>query len=321
MHDPIAPFLHEFGILILDGGLASELENRGADLRDPLWSARMLLDAPHMIRQVHHDYFTAGADVATTASYQATFAGFAERGLNAERTADLMRLSVRLAQQARDEFWSVPAQRSGRRRPLVAASIGSYGAFLHDGSEYRGDYGLSAQQLMDFHRPRLAVLAESGADLLACETIPCRVEAEALIHVLAEFPSAPAWLSFSCRDAVRVCHGETFAECAALTDDALQVVAVGVNCTAPQHIAGLLQSLPARCAGGDPVRKRKPILVYPNSGESWDGARHAWSDAPTNCDWGESARAWHRLGASGVGGCCRTTPATIRQIKQSVRCM
>src|SRR5262245_10591377 len=159
--------------LILDGALATELERRGADLRDPLWSAKLLLERPELIRQVHYDYFVAGADVATTASSQATFAGFAQRGLSEMQAADLMRLSVQLAQAARDEFWNDPARRHGRERPLVVASIGCYGAALHDGSEYRGDYGLTVAALMDWHRPRLEVLAHADADLLACETIPC----------------------------------------------------------------------------------------------------------------------------------------------------
>src|SRR5262249_38836768 len=158
-----------------------------------------------LITQVHADYLHAGADVITSASYQATFAGLERRGLTHDQAADLLRESVRLACEARDRFWQ---DHSDRPRPLVAASVGSYGAFLADGSEFRGDYGLSARQLADWHRPRLEVLADSGADLLACETIPCRVEAEALLDLLAQFPRTPAWLSFSCRDNAHVCHGE-----------------------------------------------------------------------------------------------------------------
>src|SRR5262245_45643450 len=167
------PYLSTAGIVILDGALATELERRGADLRDPLWSARVLLEQPALIRQVHLDYYRAGADVATTASYQATFQGLARRGLGHDDAADVLRSSVRLAQEARDLFWNDEANRRGRVRPLVAASVGCYGAFLADGAEFRGDYGLSVTELMDFHHQRLHVLALSGADLLACETVPC----------------------------------------------------------------------------------------------------------------------------------------------------
>jgi len=310
--DPLAPFLADGGVIVLDGGLATELERRGADLADPLWSARLLVEAPDLIRDVHAAYFAAGADVATSASYQASFEGFARRGIGPERAAELLRLGVRLAAEARDDFWSEPANRAGRRRPLVAASIGGYGAFLADGSEYRGDYGLSLEALMDFHRPRMAVLAASGADLLACETIPCRLEAEALVRLLAELPGTPAWLSFSCRDGARVCHGELFEDCVALAEASDQVVAVGVNCTAPRHIEVLLRR--GRAA------TTKPLVAYPNRGEGWDAARRCWieDDVPTAAELGEQALAWRAAGARLIGGCCRTTPEDVRAMARAL---
>jgi homocysteine S-methyltransferase len=305
MHDPLAPLLHEFGFIVLDGGLATELERRGANLDDPLWSAKVLLEAPALIRAVHHDYFRAGADVATSASYQATFAGFAARGIDRPHAAELMRLSVRLAQEART---AAASHRS--EALLVAASVGCYGAALHDGSEYRGDYGRTAQQLIDFHRPRLEVLAESGPDLLACETIPCQIEAEALLRALESVPT-PAWLSFSCRDTKHVWHGETLRACLALAEGVPQVVAVGINCTAPHLVAGLLEEIAGRTS--------KPILVYPNSGEQWNAATRGWSTSDnTLTDWAAAARAWVALGAAGIGGCCRTTPNTIRDIRRGL---
>lgn len=290
--------------------MATELERRGADLRDDLWSARLLIDAPELIRQVHFDYFIAGADVAITASYQATFEGFAARGVSHAQAAELLRRSVRLAVDARDAFWAEPAYRAGRLRPLVAASIGPYGAFLADGSEYRGDYGLSVEQLMEFHRPRMAVLAESGADLLACETIPCLAEGEALIRLLAEFPHMPAWLSFSCRDEAHVCHGEDFALCAALADETPQVFAVGVNCTAPRLVEDLLKV--AR-----PLTS-KLLLCYPNSGEVWNAENACWIGETGVTDFSEPARRWFVAGARLIGGCCRTTPHDIRRIRHSL---
>jgi homocysteine S-methyltransferase len=303
---PFEPFVNKFGVVILDGALATELERRGADLGDPLWSAKMLIERPDMIRQLHYDYFQAGADVATTASYQATFAGFARRGLSARQAEDLLILSVRLAQEARDEFWSEQRHRVGRLRPLVAASVGCYGASLHDGCEYRGDYGLTVRQLIDFHRDRLDVLAHSGAEVLACETIPCRVEAEALVALLEHYPQLPAWLSFSCRDDRHVCHGESLVDCVASAEHTVNIVAVGVNCTPPRYISGLLKSI----AG----HTEKLLLAYPNSGESWDAARHCWTDTAETSDWTRLARQWHSDGARLIGGCCRTSPETIVQL-------
>jgi homocysteine S-methyltransferase len=310
--NPLQPLLDQSGVVILDGALATELERRGADLNDPLWSAKLLLEQPQLIRQVHYDYFAAGANVATTASYQATFEGFARRGLSREQAADLMRLSVQLAVEARQQFLHdeqiTHNLKSKMQNPkfLVAASIGPYGAFLADGSEYRGDYGLTVEQLMDFHRPRLAVLAASGADLLACETIPCLAEGEALVRLLAEFPDAQAWLSFSCCDATHVCHGESFAECVALANRSEQIMAVGLNCTAPRFVEALLKS-----ASGV---TQKPLLVYPNSGERWDAANHCWVAGTGVGDLTEAAIRWYVAGARLIGGCCRTTPADIQQI-------
>lgn len=309
--NPITTILQTYPAVVLDGALATELERRGCDLRDPLWSAKVLLEAPELIRQVHTDYFAAGADCAITASYQATFEGFAGRGLSPAEAEALMRLSVRLAVEARDAFWANPANRINRPRPFVAASIGPYGAFLGDGSEYRGDYGLSEAELITFHRPRMAVLAAAGADMLACETIPCLVEAQALARLLEEFPGVSAWFSFSCRDAARISHGESLAECAALLDSHPQVAAVGVNCTAPQYVSDLVKA--ARAA------TRKPILAYPNSGETYDAATFTWH-GETACEaFSSQAQHWYENGARVIGGCCRTTPDHIRELATWLR--
>ena len=304
--DPIARILKEYPLLILDGALATELEARGCDLQDTLWSAKVLIEAPHLIKQVHADYFAAGADCAITATYQATYQGFAQRGLTEAESTDLMLLAVRLAVEARDEFWADPTHRVGRPKPLVAASIGPYGAFLADGSEYSSHYGLQEDELIDFHRPRLATLANSDADLLACETIPSLIEAQALVMLLAEFPGSRAWVSFSACDSAHICNGELLSACVSWLDGCDQVVAIGVNCTAPHYISDLVGA--ARSA------TTKPILVYPNSGEIYLPASHRWAGADETVPFAEQAQVWHERGAAIIGGCCRTTPAQIQQI-------
>lgn len=309
--NPLAPFLQDGGTMVLDGALATELERRGAQIQDdPLWSARILVENPALIRQVHFDYFVAGADAAITASYQASFQGFARRGLDEAESVALLARSVALARQARDEFWADPAHRAGRIRPVVAASVGSYGAFLADGSEYRGDYGLSVEELMAWHRPRMAALVDAGPDLLACETLPCLAEGEALVRLLAEFAPMPAWLSFSCCDAARVCHGELFADCAALADRSAQVVAVGLNCTPPPLVADLLRAAAQATS--------KPLLAYPNSGESWDAQARCWLPGTGVTDFAGPAQIWRQAGARLIGGCCRTTPADIHTIRHAI---
>ncbi|MEO3803372.1 homocysteine S-methyltransferase [Nonomuraea sp. B1E8] len=281
--------------LVLDGGLSTQLERLGADLRDALWSARLLLEEPELIRQAHAGYFAAGADVATTASYQATIPGFARRGLDVAQAERLLRLSVELAGQARDEAGG----------GLVAASVGPYGAYLANGAEYTGDYDLDEDGLFAWHLPRWEILAGAGADLLACETIPSRPEARALARLLSHTPEVKAWVSFSCRDSEHLNDGTPIREAAALFAGHAQVVAVGVNCTAPRHIPGLIS-----CLSG-----ALPVVVYPNSGESWDPAGRRWVGLADPIEYGQAAKEWQRAGASLIGGCCRTTPEHVRQIR------
>jgi homocysteine S-methyltransferase len=311
VNNPISSILELKPCVILDGAMATELEARGCDLHDPLWSAKVLLETPDLIRAVHADYFAAGADCAITASYQATFQGFAQRGLSVGEAADLMRLSVRLACEARDAFWtSNRGSSSGARvKPFVAASVGPYGAFLADGSEYRGDYGLSLTDLMDFHRPRMAVLANSGADMLACETIPCLLEAQALLKVLEEFPKMTAWFSFSAKNGMQTNHGELISDCAKMLDHP-QVAAIGVNCSAPEFVTDLTNN--ARAATS------KPILAYPNSGEVYDATQKCWTGEASCSSFANQARAWFAAGATVIGGCCRTSPEHIRELSNVI---
>jgi len=304
--NPIAPFLEAQGFAVLDGGLATEMEARGADLDHFLWSARMLAESPGLIRDVHQSYLQAGADIIATASYQASFGGFERAGFKRADGLRLLRASVDLACEARERFWEDPASRDRRLYPLVAASVGPYGACLHDGSEYHGNYAVGRAQLRDFHRERLDVLAALPADLLAFETIPSGEEAEVLIELLAEYPERPAWLSFSCRDGERVSHGERFAECAALADTSPGIVAVGLNCTPPEHVGSLLDS-----ARGI----RTPLVVYPNSGEAWVAEENRWEGE--GCS-GLSAADWYRRGARLIGGCCRTGPEDIRRVRSEL---
>ena len=301
--------LRAMAFRVLDGGLATELSRQGFDLGDHLWSARVLLDSPEAIERVHEEYFLAGADVAITASYQASYEGFAARGLDAAQTTALLRRSVELAQSARTRALSVPSARPGAARELlVAASVGPYGAGLHDGSEYRGDYGLDEDALVEFHRARFRVLADAGADLLACETIPSRVEASAIVRLLEERPGTNAWITFSCRDGRHTSAGDAIADCARWLDGVPQVVAIGVNCVAPERVESLIREI---ASGTD-----KPIVVYPNSGETWDAAVRCW--VGTADRFTAYVPGWLRAGARWVGGCCRTTPEDIRRVRAEV---
>jgi homocysteine S-methyltransferase len=311
MNNPIHPFLDFQDALILDGGLATELEARGCDLRDELWSARLLLENPALIQQVHLDYYRAGADCGISASYQATIPALMARGLSEAQAIELIRLSVRLVMQARDQFWTEPANRPGRLRPIAAASVGPYGAALADGSEYTGDYDLDEAGLVDWHRQRWHILANSGADILACETIPSHNEMRALVQLMAETPDMPAWVSFSCRDEKHINDGTPIADCAAFLDGVTQVTAVGINCTPPSLIPSLIREVRSVT--------QKPIVVYPNSGETYDPVAKVWLGQSVPAEFGTFSREWRKEGAALIGGCCRTGPAHIRQIADRMR--
>lgn len=280
------------GPVLLDGGLATELERRGHELTDGLWSARLLRDDPGAVRDVHLAFFRAGAQVATSASYQASFEGFAAHGLEHEESERLMRDSVRLAREAA----GVAESEDGVRR-VVAASVGPYGAVRADGSEYHGDYEVTDGFLRDAHGPRMEVLATSGADLLAIETIPSEQEATVLLGLLGEMPPGTrAWLSLTCGDATRTRRGEDVARVFGLARGMERVVAVGANCTAPQHMNDLVGA--AVAASG------KPAIAYPNSGEAWDAVTRTWGGNGPGVDL-ISAAGWVASGARLIGGCCR----------------
>jgi homocysteine S-methyltransferase len=303
---PLSEIVAAQGFVVLDGGLATTLETMGAVLDDTLWSAGLLVDSPELVRRAHEAFLDAGADCVATATYQATHQGFRRRGLSDAQGTASMQLATTLACEARDAFLKrLPADRPA---PLVAASLGPYGAFLADGGEYRGDYGLDEDALYAFHRPRWQVLASGPADLLACETIPSLPETLALLRLLDETPGTQAWISFSCRDAETLWDGGALAEAVRACDERPNIAAVGVNCTAPSRIAALIRVLRENTD--------KPVLVYPNAGEAWDPTRKVWLGESVSGDWVEAAAAWLRLGAVGVGGCCRTGPAEIRRLRR-----
>lgn len=284
------------GVLVTDGGLATELEARGHDLSDALWSARLLDDMPSEITAAHVSFFRAGAVIATTASYQASFDGFAARGIERDDAAKLLLRSVELAQAAREEVGG-----DGRQR-WIAASVGPYGAALADGSEYRGRYGLSVAALKTWHRPRLEILAQAGADLLALETVPDVDEAEALVSLVDEL-GVPAWLTFNVAgDQTRA--GQPMAEAFSVAAASPHIVAVGVNCCSPADAAPAISA--ARSITG------KPAIAYPNSGEGWDSQRHAWT-GPSQFS-PAMIRQWIDAGATIVGGCCRVGPTDIAAV-------
>ena len=280
----------------MDGGLGTELESSGCDVTGILWSGQLLLDAPEVVEAAHRRFFAAGAQVAISASYQLSFEGLAAVGVDRSAAETMLRRSVAVAAAAREA--AVDPDRT-----WVAASVGPYGAALADGSEFRGTYGKTVTELRQWHRPRLAVLAESGADVLAVETIPCLAEVEALLREI-DGSGVPSWLSLTCASATTTRAGEPVAEAFAMAADVAEIVAVGVNCLPPADARELVATA-AQSAG-------KPVVVYPNSGEEWDAVHKSWHGDGSLLA-GEIA-GWLADGARLVGGCCRVRPAEIEKL-------
>lgn len=304
----LAQLLAEGRPLILDGGLATELEAQGCDLSSKLWSAEVLLNNPQASIDAHRAFLDAGAHCTISASYQATEQGFMSLGLSASEAQQLIVQSVQLAITARDEFLRDNADVTFT--PLVAASIGPYGAALADGSEYTGDYDIDDQGLLEFHRARLAWLDASGADVLACETIPGLAEARVLCELLIDV-ATPAWVSFSCKDEQHCSDGTPLGECVALFNNHPRVFAVGINCTSPAYIDTLINEVKA-------ATSELAIVVYPNSGEHYDATSNRWYGTCSPVECGAAAVNWHNHGASIIGGCCRMGPAHIAEMVRAL---
>ena len=308
----IGEIIKKEGIMVFDGSMSTALEHLGANLNSALWTARALKDSPELVKRVHLDYFRAGADCSITCSYQATIPGLMANGSTREEAEELIARSVEIFLEARDEWWKEEGEASGRPYPLCLAGIGPYGAYLADGSEYRGHYGVSDEVLYDFHRRRMEILHEAGADILLIETQPSLHEA-LLAADIAEDLGADYWISFSCMDGKHICEGDLIQKCAeAFSKDHPHLQMIGVNCTKPVYLVSLIKELRAGL-GENPL----PIGVYPNSGEEYDPVTKTWHGTGDAKSFGEYAYDYMLAGAQAVGGCCTTVASHVQQVVEA----
>ncbi len=308
-------------LIVMDGPMGTELERRGYDVNDALWSARFLEKDPAAIRRIHYDYFAAGADIVTCASYQGSTRGFTDAGYSLAEAEKLIARSMELVFEARKAWWEglppapeaaadtgnpVPAgKNTGRPYPLAAGDIGPYGAYLADGSEYTGSYLLSEKEYRDFHLPRIRILKEAGAEIFAVETMPRLDEALACADMLEEL-DCDYWISFTFKSERETCGGDPAAEVARAFRCFPHIKAIGVNCTPPELVSGIIRRIRDCCD--------IPVCVYPNSGETYDGIRKTWARGRGVKPYVSMAREWYMQGARFIGGCCRTKPEDIKEI-------
>jgi homocysteine S-methyltransferase len=291
--------------LLIDGGLSNVLEKQGHNLNHQLWTAMLLEKDPESIIQAHYAYLESGAQCITTSSYQATVPGMLAAGYDRGTAEVLLMKSVELAEVAIER-----AMAAGLvdYKPLIAASIGPFGAYLADGSEYRGNYGVSDGTLREFHQDRIRLLERSNADFFACETIPSFQEARVLSEILKQ-ADKPAWISFSCKDEQHINDGTKIEECVSVFTDHSNVFAIGVNCTAPNYVSGLIKRLKSQSG-------TKKIVVYPNSGEAYNAESKSWLGTSDPDLFVKMAKEWLKMGADIIGGCCRIGPDHIRRMSE-----
>lgn len=293
--------------LIIDGGLSNVLEDLGCDLYDKLWVAKLLSTNPEAIIKTHLQYLEAGAQIISTSSYQATIPGFMNIGYTEEESERLILKSVELAEMALHKFIE---KNKPKTTPLIAASIGPYGAFLADGSEYSGNYNVSDELLFNFHTKRLELLDNSLCNLLAIETIPSFQELK-VISKLLQTTNTPAWVSFSCKDAQYINDGTSIKDCVAFLREHPNVFAIGVNCTAPKYISGLIKNIKSEIGN-------KKIIVYPNSGEVYDAKSKTWHGLSDPILFSQIMKEWINIGADIIGGCCRIGPNHIKILQKTL---
>jgi homocysteine S-methyltransferase len=301
----IERILNEFPFIVLDGGLATELEKAGHNLVDRLWSAKILAEEPEAILNVHRSYLEAGADCIITSSYQATVKGFVSAGYSKNEAVRLIKLSVKLAEDAVEQYIENFADATGPV-PFVASSAGCYGAFLADGSEYSGNYKLSLKEYKDFHRERVDILAEAGSDFIAFETFPNADEGVAVSELMQQYPDIHYWIVFTAADEKHISHGELFSDCVRELSGKRNLAGIGINCSRPEYISPLLGEVNSFV--------KQPLVVYPNSGERFDIGCTCWKDESSKADFSQLADDWYNMGARVIGGCCRTGPEDIRKI-------
>lgn len=308
-------------IVILDGGFSTQLSHNVGEQVDgnPLWTAHFLSSNPEAVFRTHLDFLIAGADVLITNTYQASISGFMEHlGLTENESFNLIKSAVRLANQAVSIYTEEEKRLDrGVRKILIAGSVGPYGASLHDGSEYSGNYveNVSAEELKEWHRPRIEALIEAGVMLFAFESIPAQKEAEVLLDLLKEFPQQRAWISFTCKDGLHTSHGEKFedvvSKCWKINPS--QTVAIGINCTNPEFISSLICNI-----NSNRSKDKIPLIVYPNRGEIYD-VEKGWTEAEKCKPLESYVPEWLNLGVVYIGGCCRTQASDIEKIKAAVK--
>ncbi|PAY54418.1 homocysteine S-methyltransferase [Ligilactobacillus salivarius] len=293
--------------VVLDGAMSTPLERLGADTNNDLWTAKALIDNEELVYEVHKMYFEAGADLIITDTYQANVQAFEKVGYSEKEARNLIKKAVKIAQKARDDY----ENKTGKHN-YIAGTIGPYGAYLANGSEYRGDYELSTKEYQQFHLPRIEELATTGVDILAIETQPKLDEVLAILELLKEkYPQQKLYVSYTLSDDDTISDGTPLPRAIHALEDYLQVIAVGINCVKLELVEPALKNMKEITD--------KHLIVYPNSSAVYDPKSKTWSQPKTSATFEELIPNWYEAGARIIGGCCTTGPKEIKTVADFIK--
>lgn len=293
--------------VVLDGAMSTPLEKLGADTNNDLWTAKALIDNEELVYEVHKMYFEAGADLIITDTYQANVQAFEKVGYSEKEARNLIKKAVKIAQKARDDY----ENRTGKHN-YIAGTIGPYGAYLANGSEYRGDYELSVKEYQQFHLPRIEELVNAGVDILAIETQPKLDEVLAILELLKEkYPQQKVYVSYTLSDDDTISDGTPLPRAIHALEDYSQVIAVGINCVKLELVEPALKNMKEITD--------KHLIVYPNSSAVYDPKSKTWSQPKTSATFEELIPNWYEAGARIIGGCCTTGPKEIKAVADFIK--
>ena len=293
--------------VVLDGAMSTPLERLGADTNNDLWTAKALIDNEELVYEVHKMYFEAGADLIITDTYQANVQAFEKVGYSEKEARNLIKKAVKIAQKARDDY----ENRTGKHN-YIAGTIGPYGAYLANGSEYRGDYELSTKEYQQFHLPRIEELVNAGVDILAIETQPKLDEVLAILELLKEkYPQQKVYVSYTLSDDDTISDGTPLPRAIHALEDYSQVIAVGINCVKLELVEPALKNMKEITD--------KHLIVYPNSSAVYDPKSKTWSQPKTSATFEELIPNWYEAGARIIGGCCTTGPKEIKAVADFIK--
>ncbi len=284
-------------VRLLDGGTGTELDRRGVDIGLPLWSARAIIEAAEVLQDVHRSYLAAGARLITTNTFRTHERSLAKAGMG-DRAAALTHQAVSIARAACDDM-ATDAQVLGSVAPLEDC--------------YRPELAPDAATCRSEHEQIIRHLIDGGVDVVLIETMCAAREAIAAVEA-ARAAQPQQW-------AISFCLRSTgppgvLLDGTALSDVVLHLEGaafVGINCVpAPQlaeQVAFLRATLP----------ESTPIAAYGNVGYADEQGGWISTDAIEPNRYATYAADWIEAGATIVGGCCGTSPDTIRAIASKLR--